>query len=158
INDLIGRTERLAAVLTTQALEYVVCHADIHWNNLLIDAKDVLHVVDWDTLILAPKERDLMFVRGGQYGDQATPEQEESLFFRGYGAADLNPAALAYYRYERIIEDIAAYTEQILLTDSQRGGQDRIDGLRRLSGQFEPGAVIDLSYQAEKRFPPANPA
>jgi len=33
----------------------------------------------------------------------------------------IDSIALAYYRYERIIQDIAAYCEQILLTDSSGG-------------------------------------
>jgi spectinomycin phosphotransferase len=65
IDDLVLRAEQLAARLQTRSLEYVLCHADIHAWNLLIDANATLYIVDWDTLILAPKERDLMFVGAG---------------------------------------------------------------------------------------------
>ncbi len=38
-----------------------------------------------------------------------------------YGETDIDPVALAYYRYERIVQDIAAFGEQILL--SEDGGE-----------------------------------
>ncbi|MEO7910198.1 MAG: hypothetical protein ABIV47_11155, partial [Roseiflexaceae bacterium] len=68
-------------------------------------------------------------------------------FYQGYGATEINRQAVAYYRYERIVEDIVAYCEQLLLTD--QGGQDRQEGLRQLVGQFEPGSVIEIAFASE---------
>ena len=146
VDALVLRAEQLAAQLQTRPLEYVLCHADIHAWNLLIDANATLYIVDWDTLILAPKERDLMFVGAGL--DKLWPSaREEALFYQGYGATEIDPTALAYYRYERIVEDIAAYCQQLLLTD--QGGDDRAEGLRQLVGQFEPGAVIEVAFMLD---------
>ncbi|HKF94629.1 MAG TPA: aminoglycoside phosphotransferase family protein, partial [Gammaproteobacteria bacterium] len=103
VDQLVVRAEQLAARLRTRSLEYVLCHADIHAANLLIDANGRLFIVDWDTLILAPKERDLMFFGSGI--DNVWPSaREHALFYQGYGATEVNPIALAYYRYERIVE------------------------------------------------------
>ena len=44
---------------------FVLCHSDIHGGNILIADTGELYVVDWDDPILAPKERDLMFIGGG---------------------------------------------------------------------------------------------
>jgi spectinomycin phosphotransferase len=148
VSDLINRAETLAAALQNQPLELVVCHADIHTWNVLIANDGTLYVVDWDTLIVAPKERDLMFFGGGQYANQRSPEEEERLFYQGYGQTDANPIALAYYRYERIVQDISAYCEEVLLTEGD--GEDRRNGLRLVSGQFLPGEVIEMTYRADK--------
>jgi spectinomycin phosphotransferase len=145
VDELIQRAEQLAGLLQTQALEFVVCHADIHAGNLLIDG-DTLYIVDWDTLILAPKERDLMFIGAG-IDNVWRSAREQALFYQGYGATEIHPQALAYYRYERIVEDIAAYCQQLLLTD--QGGEDRPEGLRQLVGQFQPGAVIEIAFGSE---------
>jgi spectinomycin phosphotransferase len=152
ISTLVRRAERLGEVLQKQPPQFVLCHADIHAANLLIEADSTLHIVDWDTLILAPKERDLMFVAGAQFGDERAPEQEEAVFYQGYGQTEVDPVALAYYRYQRIVEDIATYSEEIFLTDPNN--QDRAEGVRRVSNNFLPGATIDMAYRTEKSLPP----
>lgn len=150
ISHLIKRAEALGAVLQAQSLQFVVCHSDIHAGNLLITEDGFLYLVDWDAPILAPKERDLMFIGGGVV-TRSTPEQE-AWFYEGYGQADINPIALAYYRYERIVQDIAAYCGQILFSDE--GGEDRQAGVRQLMGQWSPYDVIAMAYHADKTLPP----
>ncbi|MBN1284805.1 MAG: aminoglycoside phosphotransferase family protein [Anaerolineae bacterium] len=163
ISHLVERAGCLAAALRPRPLPFILCHSDIHAGNILIDTDDRLYIVDWDTLTLAPKERDLMFVGGGLGSGGRTPQEEESLFYRGYGPTEVDPVVLAYYRYERIVQDIAAYCEQLLLTDA--GGDDRENGLRQLASQFLPNDVIDMAYRSEKNLPqelrsktPADPA
>ena len=114
---------------------------------ILIDANGTLYIVDWDTLILAPKERDLMFVGAGI--DNVWPQRARtSLVLPGLWRNQRSiRQALAYYRYERIVEDIAAYCEQLLLTD--QGGEDRQEGLRQLVGQFQPGNVVEIAFASD---------
>ncbi len=146
--DLVNRAERLALTLQAQSPEFILCHADIHGWNLLIDGNDALYMVDWDTLIFAPKERDLMFVGCGLGGNGHTLQEEETLFYQGYGQTQLNPIALAYYRYERIIEDIAIYCEQLFLSDD--GGEDRKQSLKNLKSNFRPNGTIEIARQSDK--------
>ena len=148
IRDLVGRAERLALALQARSPELVVCHSDIHAGNILIDANDDLYLVDWDNPILAPKERDLMFIGGGLGGDGHTAQEEETLFYQGYGQTQIDPIALAYYRYERIIQDIALFCEQILLTSE--GGEDREQALRYLTSNFLPNNVLEIAYKSDK--------
>ncbi len=147
IRELVGRAERLGLALPARSLQLVLCHSDIHAGNLLIAANDDLYLVDWDNPILAPKERDLMFVGGGLVWNNA----EAALFYRGYGQTEIDPVALAYYRYERIVQDIAAYCEQILLSDE--GGQDREEGLKQLTDQFLPNHVVEIACRTETILP-----
>jgi spectinomycin phosphotransferase len=147
IQDLLLRTERLALKLQADSPPLVVCHADAHAGNLLIDSHDKLYLVDWDNPILAPRERDLMFIGGGQGFQGCTPEEEERFFYRGYGQTEVNPFALAYYRYERIIEDIAAYCQELLLT--AEGGSDRAQSLQYLKSNFLPGGTIELARRSD---------
>ena len=145
---LVQRTEQLAQSLQAQPPEFILCHADIHAWNLLITDDGALYMVDWDTLIFAPKERDLMFVGGGLGGNSRTPQEEETLFYQGYGRAEINPIALAYYRYERIIEDIAVFCQQILLSDE--GGEDRPQAVEYLKSNFRPNGTIAVARQSDQ--------
>ena len=149
ILDLVARTEQFAQVLCTRSPEGVLCHSDLHAGNILIAANGAFYLVDWDNPIFAPKERDLMYAGGGQFGSLRTPDEEERLFYQGYGETAIEPDALAYYRYERIIEDIAVFCEQLLLTDA--GGADREQALRYLTSNFEPNGIIEIAREAHQR-------
>ncbi|NOG51705.1 MAG: phosphotransferase [Chloroflexi bacterium] len=117
----------------------IVCHGDIHVGNVLITPDGMLYLVDWDTLVYAPKERDLMFVGAGLgSSDPLGPDAQAALFYEGYGPVQVDLSALAYYRCERIVEDIAAYCDLILLTLPDN--TDRANGLAQLASQFAPEA------------------
>jgi spectinomycin phosphotransferase len=146
--DLVGRAERHAQVLQAQSPAFVLCHSDVHAGNVLIGTNDAFYIVDWDDPILAPKERDLMFIGGAQGFVGHTPQEEETLFYQGYGRTESNPVALAYYRYERIVQDIAIYCEHLFLTDE--GGKDREQSLKYLMSNFYPGGTIEIAYKADQ--------
>lgn len=143
---VIRRAEALASALITQPLPAVLCHADLHAGNLLVTASGDFYIIDWDNPILAPKERDLMFIGAG-IGDNWNTAREEALFYQGYGAVDTNRAALAYYRYERIVQDFAAYCDEILLTEGSSA--DREQGLRYFTSNFDPGSTIEIARRSD---------
>ena len=148
ILELLARTEQLAESVQQQRLPYTVCHTDLHAGNFLIDPNGVLYIVDWDAPLWAPKERDLMFAGGGLGAGWLTPAAEEAAFYEGYGSTAVNSVALAYYRYERIIQDIAAYCEQLLLSDE--GGDDRPQSFRYLASNFLPDSVLAIAMRADQ--------
>lgn len=149
VEQLVGRAELLAGVLLRQPPELCLCHGDIHAGNLLIDTAGRLYIVDWDTLLMAPKERDLMFIGAG-IGGMWDSDGEAERFYQGYGAAAIDPTALVYYRYERIVQDIAVACE--LLLDSGAGGAGRITELAQLAGQFAPGSVVDIACATDRQM------
>lgn len=147
ILNLVERTEKLAATIQGQPIEYILCHADIHGWNLIVD-KEVLYIVDWDTLIFAPKERDLMFVGSGIWDSGRTAAEEESLFYQGYSQTKINQDAICYYRFERIIQDIGEYCEYIFLSDE--GGDNRIQCFEHIQPVFLPNGALERAYQSNK--------
>jgi spectinomycin phosphotransferase len=142
INRIVERTDYLASELQSKPLELVLCHTDIHGGNILISNTGDLYIVDWDNPLLAPKERDLMFIGGG-IDEIWKSKREETVFYEGYGKTEINLSALAYYRYERIIQDLAVIGEQLLLTDE--GGADREQAYRRFTSNFESGQTIEIA-------------
>jgi spectinomycin phosphotransferase len=149
IRLLVERAGQLASALQSQPLAWVLCHSDIHAGNLLLANDGELYIIDWDNPILAPKERDLMFIGGG-VGDTWNSSREEDFFYRGYGPADTNLTALTYYRYERIVQDIAAFCEEVLLTSGD--GADRQQGLRYFTSQFQPGGVLEIAKRTDEKL------
>jgi len=148
ITRLIERAEELALELQSKPEELVLCHTDLHGGNILIsNTGDLLYIVDWDDPILAHKERDLMFIGGG-IDEIWKSEREEAMFYEGYGKTDINLSALAYYRYERVIEDLVVICEQILLTDE--GGADRERSYGWFTSNFQPGNTIEIADKTNK--------
>ena len=148
ILNLVERAEKLAITIQKQPLEYILCHADIHGWNLIVDKERALYIVDWDTLIFAPKERDLMFVGAGIWDSGRSATEEESLFYQGYGQTKINQDAICYYRFERIIQDIGDYCEYIFLSDE--GGDDRMQCFEHLQPVFLPNGAIERACQSDK--------
>jgi len=147
ITRLIERADELASKLQSKPLELVLCHTDIHGGNILISNTDELYIVDWDDPILAPKERDLMFIGGG-IDEIWKTSREEAVFYEGYGKTDINLSALAYYRYERVIEDLAVICEQLLTTNE--GGADRERSFGWFRSNFEPGQTVEIAEKTDK--------
>lgn len=146
IDQLVERAAQLGADLQSRALPNVLCHSDIHAGNLLLAENGSLYIVDWDNPIAAPKERDLMFIGGG-IGDIWNSPREEALFYKGYGRTEIDHTALAYYRYERIVEDIAAFCDQILPSHGSRDDRER--GWGFFTGCFQPGEVIEIARKTD---------
>lgn len=89
-----------------------------------------------------------MFIGAGLGGNGHTLQEEKTLFYQGYGQTQINEGAMAYYRYERIIEDIAIYCEQIFLSDE--GGEDREQSFENLKSNYLPNHTIEIAYQSDK--------
>ena len=83
-----------------------------------------------------------MFIDGGVANVWNKPH-EEKLFYQGYGKTGVNSTLLAYYRHERILEDIAVYGQALLL--STAGGEDRPEMLKQFIAMFEPRGVVDIA-------------
>ncbi len=149
IRRLVDRAEQLGKKLQNNTLKFVLCHSDIHAGNMLIAGNTAIYLVDWDEPIMAPKERDLMFIGGG-VGNVWNKPFEETLFYKGYGKTEIHSTVLAYYRQERIVEDIAIYSQELLLTTD--GGKDRAEMYKQFIAMFEPQGVVEIAFKTDEGF------
>ncbi|MBS0606353.1 MAG: aminoglycoside phosphotransferase family protein [Verrucomicrobia bacterium] len=147
IRRLVDRAEELGQKLQSQSHKFVLCHSDIHAGNVLINGNDEFYIVDWDEPILAPKERDLMFIGGG-VGNVWNKREEEIFFYQGYGKTEVDSTILAYYRHGRIVEDIAVYGQELLLTTA--GSQNRSEMYKHFIDMFEPRGVVDIAFKTDE--------
>lgn len=147
IHRLVDRAQQLGEDLQKQPPPCVLCHSDIHAGNVLIAENDAIYIVDWDEPIMAPKERDLMFIGGG-VGNVWNLPHEEKQFYQGYGKTELNLTALAYYRHERIVEDIAIYSQQLLLKAEK--DTYRPEMYKHFMDMFAPQGVVEIAFKTDK--------
>lgn len=148
IEGILRRAEALGRMAEARQPRIVLCHADIHIFNVLVDPAGDLHIVDWDETILAPKERDLMFLVDGAQPEESALDPNEAAFRQGYGPVEIDPVILAFYRYEWVVQEIAEFGKQVLR--SEDGGEiTRQDGLRHFRALFDPGDVVETAYRAD---------
>ena len=143
IDRLLAGAQLLGQKLQQESAEFVLCHADIHGGNVLISENGCIYIVDWDQPVMAPKERDLMFIGGGVANVWNNPHEEE-FFYKGYGKPEINMPILAYYRKERIVEDIAEYAQEFLFTAAE---EDKSEMYQHFIAMFEPRGVVDIAFR-----------
>jgi hypothetical protein len=88
--------------LRRRSRPWVVTHGEPHRANLIVDTAGSPHLVDWDTTLLAPPERDLWQV----LDDELTGWEE---YRAVVGAVELDLEALGHYRQGWDLADICAF-------------------------------------------------
>ena len=141
------RYRALGEQLTQRAPPFVICHADIHTDNIIVTGAGDTKIVDWDEVLLAPIERDLMFF----IGDGHAP-QNEAAFLAGYGECYIDLAAIAYYRYDWTLQEFADYGERVFYASYLRE-QDRAQALQEFAELFAPDDVVQRAHAAFQRKP-----
>ena len=149
IHTMLTAMESLAGVLQERAGPYVICHADLHSNNMLIDQADHLFIIDWDDVMLALKERDFIFVREARAGDPAL--QAISPFFQGYGQTEIDWNALAYYLCERVITDLIESADEVFFRDDL-GEESKADAARLFNDIFIRGDTASVALASLARL------
>ena len=97
-----------------------------------------MFVIDWDEVMLAPKERDFIFVR----------EPQADAFWEGYGQREIDWVALTYYRWERVVQDLIECTQNVCFRDDL-GEETRADIARLFHEMLaEEGGTVDAAYAA----------
>lgn len=102
VNTSLERYDRLASEVATR--EFVITHGEPHGANL-IRTEDGLALIDWDTVAMAPPERDLWTLDDGtNEGLQAYCEATGHTIDR---------SALDFYRLAWLVTDVAAFTSEL---------------------------------------------
>ena len=79
----------------------------MHARNLIREPDGQVFVIDWDDVMLAPKERDFIFIR----------DPGADAFWEGYGHPPIDWIALTYYRCERVVQDVIACADDMFFKD-----------------------------------------
>jgi Phosphotransferase enzyme family len=104
VEQLLGDFDRLVEQVRGTTAAWVVTHGEPHPGNLIRGAAG-LRLVDWDTVQVAPPERDLWMVAGDSDGVLVS-------YTRATGRP-VAPAGLALYRLWWDLADIAIYVDAL---------------------------------------------
>lgn len=121
-----------------------ICHTDIHVGNILKAYDEKLYIVDWDQVAIGPRELDLLFFGGG-IAAYLSDESEIKSFYRGYGDCSIDYKKLAFYRFARIIEDIALFYQEIM--DVTIDYEKRKVAFLYLQSNFNHNETIDCAFR-----------
>jgi spectinomycin phosphotransferase len=102
--------------------DYVLCHGDPNSSNIIITDNDELKLVDWDGILLAPRERDLWALKDHTVAMEAYQTRMESLNVDAKPDEDL----MAYYQLEWDIQEIVDFGGRIL-SDQQADEHNQRD-------------------------------
>jgi spectinomycin phosphotransferase len=150
IATILERTEALVKRIQHMRLEFVLCHADIHTANLLLSDDGKIYIVDWDETLLAPKERDLLFIIGSIFNDRSDGKWEQ-LFFEGYGETKVDSLAMAYYRYDWCVEDIGEFAKDVF-GRANLGRETKANSIRWFKTLFAPRNSVEIALTTENEI------
>jgi spectinomycin phosphotransferase len=120
--ELLGLFDRLSRDVARRSSEWVVTHGEPHSANVIrSDGSQVL--VDWDTVALAPPERDLWMLVGDT-GDDATAYTDATGHQPDQGAMD-------FFRLTWDLGDLAAYID--VLRSPHRDSEDTVKAFNGLT-------------------------
>jgi len=132
VRHLLASFDRLSERVT--ALEPVITHGEPHPANLLQTGRKTM-LIDWDTVGLAPPERDLWWVISDSGSEEA----------RRYTRATGRPvdaAALALYRLRWPLDDLSIFVHRLRAEHSHTG--DAEHALRALEITLAGALVLPL--------------
>jgi spectinomycin phosphotransferase len=143
IHTVLTSLETLAGVLRSRTFSYVICHGDMHARNLIRDRAGQVFVIDWDEVMLAPKERDFLFVR----------PPHAAAFWQGYGQVEIDWVALTYFLWERVVQDLIYCTRNVWFREDW-GEESRLEAIQLLDVILaEDNVHIDAAYRASAHLP-----
>ncbi len=123
VAELLDLFDRLARSVATRSLKWVITHGEPHAVNLIRTAVSQV-LVDWDTVALAPPERDLWMLVDDT-GDDATT-------YANLTGHEPDQVAMDFFRLTWDLGDLAAYTH--VLRSPHHHSEDTVkafDGLTK---------------------------
>ena len=122
VTELLGLFDRLSRDVARRSTKWVVTHGEPHAVNVMrTDVGQVL--IDWDTVALAPPERDLWMLMG-DIGDEATA-------YANATGHQPDQAAMDFFRLTWDLADLAAFTR--VLRSPHRESEDTVKAYNGLT-------------------------
>jgi spectinomycin phosphotransferase len=123
VERLLGEYDKLVAHVRKSHDPWVVTHGEPHSANVIRDPRGAIHLVDWDTTSIAPRERDLRMVL-----DRELTGWDE--YVAVAGSVSWSQESLQLYRSWWDLAEIGIYTK--LFRRPHRRTEDTLKSWRKL--------------------------
>jgi spectinomycin phosphotransferase len=127
VRGMLETFDQLAGGVRANA-DLVITHGEPHHGNIIRTAAGLM-LIDWDTVGLAPAERDLWMVTG-----PGGPLARQYARLTGRAA---DPATLAFYRLRWTLDDASIYVRQLRVPHERTAATE--DTWRRLAATLDEG-------------------
>lgn len=134
VAELLALSDRLSVNVARRSTDWVVTHGEPHGGNVIrVGESHVL--VDWDTVALAPPERDLWMLVGDG-------EEDVSTYVDATGH-ELDAVAMNFFRLRWDLADIAAFSDLLRSPhDHTEDTEKAYDALRFYVGTRDRWAAL----------------
>jgi len=136
VAELLALADRLAAEVRGRGSSWVITHGEPHAANVMRTGESRL-LVDWDTVALAPPERDLWLVLGDDH--------DEATIYADATGHEVDKAALDFFRLTWDLKDLATYLD--VLRAPHRDNEDTARALQGVkncvASRDRWGALLD---------------
>ena len=102
VAELLTLLDHLFADIATRSTNWVISHGEPHAGNVIRTGESYV-LVDWDTVALAPRERDLWML--------VEEPAEETTTYTDATGKQLDEVAVRFFRLTWALADIAAFTD-----------------------------------------------
>ena len=123
IEQRLREYDELAARVREPSESWVVTHGEPHRANVIRDPHGGVHLVDWDTTLIAPRERDLQMVLDrdltgwdeyiANAGTTALNQEAMELYHRWWELSDISVPVQLFRRPHQRTEDTVASFENL---------------------------------------------
>ncbi len=148
VERLLVATDRLARHLDDDPAPAVLCHGDAHLGNVQVGDAARVWLLDWDDAVLAPRERDLLFVEHGVLAFAPVSAEQTAAFYRGYGDLAVDPKRLAYHRAVRALDDLGSWSADVL--DAAQPAADRARALEIVTGLWSASGLVRVALDSAR--------
>lgn len=104
------------------SFDFVLTHGDAP-GNVLVDKEQNIYLIDWDTILLAPAERDTWFL--------AESDEFMSVYKAFYPQYEMNLLAYKFYLYNRYFEDMLGFIDEVLSDKSDEHREKNLNDLKK---------------------------
>lgn len=103
VRAMFARYDEIVAKVRNAPVPQVVTHGEPHAANVVWADDGGMHLIDWDTVAVAPAERDLWMV-------EPADDEEWAAYTSSGGNRDINPDVVELYRLWWSLGEIAGYS------------------------------------------------